>query len=214
MFILRMSWDFLVHPRRTSQRVRELRSIGPCLILVSAFAGVLGLAYLISYLNHNYPPPPVEWEIWVKTWGKEWMEPFIPIPNAYYRLFLAGAILPGAFLAWTGMAAAGRLFSWLFHGKAAYLQYLNLVGLSIFPFWTIAAVIDFLYMGLVGPQIVPALAMAYGPLVRELVYAAPTVIYVVPLAAGGVYGAIFTQAVEGFAAWKATVIGRSPLPWR
>jgi hypothetical protein len=165
------------------------------------------LAYLISYLNNGYPPPPADWEVWIKTWGKAWMEPFIPIPLAHYRLFLAAAVIPGALLLWVGMAGAGKLCSWIFHGKVSFKQYLSLFGFSYFPFWIIAGVVDFVYMGFVNPYIVPALNMAYGPLVRELVYAAPMVIYVIPLATGGVYNAIVTWAVEGFAPWKAAVTG-------
>jgi hypothetical protein len=172
-----------------------------------SFACLLGLAYLISYLNHGYPPPPAEWQVWIKTWGKEWMEPFIPVPLASYRLFLAGAVIPGALLLWVGMAGAGKLISWIFHGKVSFKQYLSLFGFSYFPFWIIAAALDFLYMGFVNPYIVPALNMAYGPLVRELVYDAPMVIYVLPLATGGVYNAIVTLVAEGFAPWKAAIIG-------
>jgi len=185
----------------------EMRNIRLSLTLVSVFAVLLAIAYLISYLNHDYPPPPAEWQVWIQTWGKAWMEPFIPIPLATYRLFLAGAIIPGVLLAWTGMAAAGRLLSWVFRGKAGFPQYLNRVALNFFPFWILAAAVDFLYMGFVGPYILPALNMAYGPLARELVYAAPMITYVIPLSAGGVCIAITIHAMEGFAPWKAAIIG-------
>jgi hypothetical protein len=207
MAVLRMTWDFFTHPRRAGRGVGPMGNIRPSLTLVAGFACLLGLAYLISYLNHGYPPSPADWAVWIKTWGKAWMEPFIPIPLAYYRLFLAAAVIPGALLLWVCMAGAGKLLSSIFHGKVSFRQYLSLFGFSYFPFWIIAGVLDFVYMGFVSPYIVPALNLAYGPLVRELVYSAPMVIYVVPLATGGVYNAIVTRAAEEFAPWKAAITG-------
>jgi hypothetical protein len=207
MAVLRLTWRFFTHPQRAGGEGAWRGAARQALAFVAGFACLLGLAYLVSYLNHGYPPSPADWEVWIQTWGKAWMEPFIPVPLEHYRLFLAGAVIPGVLLLWVGMAGAGRLLSWIFHGKVTFQQYLGLFGFSFFPFWVIAGVIDFVYMGFVSPYIVPALNMEYGPLARELVYAAPMVIYVIPMAAGGVYNAIVTRAAEGFAAWKAAVTG-------
>jgi hypothetical protein len=197
----------LWHPHRTSQEIAADADIRPSLALVSCFACLLGLAYLVTYLLKSYPPSPADWKVWIATWGEQTLAPFIPIPLESYHLFLAGAIIPGLFLLWVSMAGAGKLFSLIFHGKASYKQYLSLFGFSFFPFWIIAAVLDFLYMGFFSSHIVPALNLAYGPLVKTIVYLVPLVMYPLLFGLGGIYNALATNAVERFSAWKSAITG-------
>ena len=207
MLVIRRMWFILWRPRRTGQEITHDENIWPALGLVGIFAVVLGLAYLATYFAKAFPPPPADWQVWLDTWGEAFMNPFLPIPLESYRLFLAVAIIPGVIGLWLVMGGIGRLFSQAFHGKASFQQYLSLFGFSFFPFWIIAALIDFLYMGLAGPYIVPALNMAYGPAVRTIVYLMPLALYPLLLGLGGVYIAVSTYTLERFAAWKCALVG-------
>jgi len=196
-----------LHPLRTSQEIAADADLQPSLAFVLGFACLLGVAYLVTYLLKSYPPSPADWKVWLATWGEQTLAPLIPIPLKSYHLFLAFAIIPGLFLLWVSMAGAGKLFSLIFHGKASYQQYLGLFGFSFFLFWLIAAVLDFLYMGLFSSHIVPALNLAYGPLVKTVVYLVPLVMYPLLFGLGGVYNALATHTLERFSAWKCAIVG-------
>jgi hypothetical protein len=207
MVVIRKIWSVLWHPLRTSREIALEDSLSPAFILVIIFAVLLGAAYFITFFLKTYPPPPAEMQVWIDTWGQSFMMPFLPIPLESYRLFMSIAVVPGIIILWLGMAAIGSLFSKLFKGKSTFKQYLEIFGFSFFPFWIIAAILDFLYMGFVNPYIVPALQLAYGPLIRTLVYLVPLVMYPVLLGLGGVYNGLATYAVEGFSAWKCILVG-------
>ena len=196
-----------MHPRQTSEEITADADLRPSLGFVLGFAILLGLAYLVTYLTKAYPPPPTDWQVWLATWGEQTLAPFVPIPLESYRLFLAISIIPGMMLLWLAMAGVGKLLSLIFHGKISFRQYLALFAFSFFPFWLIAAVLDFLYMGFFNPYIVPALNLAYGPLPKTLVYWMPLTLYPVIFGLGGIYTALATYAVERFSAWKCAITG-------
>ena len=205
--MVKVTWNFFCHPIQTSRELAAESNLRPSLSLVVGFACLLGLAYLISYLAKAYPPPPADWQVWIDTWGATFMKPIIPVPLESYRLFLAIAIIPWVIGLWLAMAGLGTLFSRLFGGKVGFKGYLSVFGLSFFPFWILAAILDFLYMGFINPYIVPALNMEYGLLPRTVVYLVPLVMYPTLMGIGGVYNAVATRAIEGFAGWKAAITG-------
>ena len=197
----------ILHPRRSSAEITAGDDYQPALDFVLGFALLLGLAYLVTYLAKSYPPSPADWKVWIATWGEQFMAPYFPIPLESYRLFMAIAVIPGVLLLWVAMAGTGKLLSLIFHGHGSFRQYLTLFGFSYFPFWLIAAILDFLYMGFVNPYIVPALNLAYGPLVRTVVYLVPLVMYPVIFGVGGVYNALAARALERFSIWKCALTG-------
>ncbi len=207
MLSIRRMWLIIWRPRRTGQEISLDTDIWPAVQLVVGFALLLGLAYLVTYFTRAFPPPPGDWQVWKDTWGEGIMQPFIPIALESYRLFMAIAIIPGLIGLWLAMAVIGKLFSRLFRGNASFQQYLSLFAFSYFPFWIIAALIDFLYMGLAAPYIVPALNMEYGPLVRTVVYLMPLGLYPLLLSLGGVYTAMATYTLEHFSTWKCALVG-------
>jgi hypothetical protein len=213
MKTLKTMIDMVISPRKTSLLLAQRADIFSAISLVLGFSGILSLLFFNSYRVGSYPPPPDELNTWIEVWGEFAMLPFVRIPASEYRLWLAIIMIPMALSAWILMAGTARLLSILFHGHASYLQYLNLMCFSFFPFWILTALLDMVYSTFLDPYIVPALNMAYGPLARTFFLYFPMIMYPSVLTLGGIYNAIATQTVEKYKPWKSAITGALTFVW-
>ncbi len=211
--ILRGMGGMLVHPGRTGQELAAEPSIKPVAILVVVFGVLYGLSFLISYLSHDYPPPPDELKIWVEHWGEGPMLPFFNIPAESYRGFQAAIMLPFVLALWILMGGSARLVAALLGGTRSYEVYLKLTGFLFFTIWWIAAGLDFFYSNVFWGPVMSGLRGDYGPLVDGLLQAFMPVEYTVLYGLVVVNIAIATRAVEQCAWWKAAIVGLSAFGW-
>jgi hypothetical protein len=203
----------LLSPRRTSRALRNERNIAPSFWLVLGYGALVGLGFLSSALQKDYPPPPETLAVWVAAWGEFTMLPFLKILPENYRLFEAILMLPLALAIWMLMAGSGRLLSILFGGRVSYEAYLNLFGLAFFPFLLLAAVLDMIYSGFLDPFIIPALQNVYGPLARLFFTNFPPLMYTLVLGLGMVYNIVAVRSAEGFSWPKAALSGFVAFAW-
>jgi hypothetical protein len=205
--------NMLIAPRRTSRAVASQDTIYPSLAIVLGFSIALSILFYISYLAKAYPPPADELKVWIEAWGAWAMTPVVIIPMESYRLFLAIIMLPLVLATWILMAGSARFLSILMKGRGSYDQYLNLLAFSFFPFWILALLMDFIYSAVLGSYVTPALQMEYGAMVQTFFLYFPQLMYPLILGAGGVYNFIVTRQLEGFAVWKAAIIGMITAAW-
>jgi len=174
--------------------------------------GILnGLGFVIS--ARDYPPPAATLDMWIKTWGEFTMTPFLKIPMENYRLFLAAIMIPLTLAIWMLMAGTGKLLSLLFKGKAAYEQYLTIVGFGMFTFLWIAAILDTIYSGYLRQYAIPALNMEYGPAAKAFFQWFPPLEYTLLYGLGGIFNGIGTQVAEHWQPWKSVLIGMLTFVW-
>ncbi len=154
----------LAHPARTGKALAAEKSLKPAAAFVIAFGILQSLMFLISYLAHDYPPPPEVLAVWAEHWGKGMMLPFFNIPAESYRGFQAAIMLPFALAIWMLMGGAARLIASLFGGKQGYETYLRISGFAFFTIWLIAAFLDFLYSSVFKEIVLRGLQGEYGQL--------------------------------------------------
>ena len=206
-------WRIILYPRRTSRELLEQKTPTASLVIVLGFALVLALLFLLSHLAQDYPPPPEDLQTWVETWGEFAMLPFLKIPAERYRLAQALFVVPLVLAIWILMAGSARLLSVLFGGKVTFEQYLNLFGHSFFAFWILAQLLDFTYSTLLGNFVLPALRLAYGPVIRGLVAFFPAAMWTLALGCGGLYNGLAAREAEKFPWIKAAPIGLVTFLW-
>lgn len=206
-------WGMILHPRKTSREILKQKSVASSLAIVLGFALVLALLFLISHLVQDYPPPPEELQTWVETWGEFAMLPFLKIPAERYRLAQAMFAIPLVLAIWILMAGSARLLSILFGGRVTFEQYLNLFGHSFFAFWILAQLLDFTYSTLWGDFVLPALRLAYGPLIQSVVAFFPAAMWTLALGCGGLYNGLVAHESENFSWIKAALIGLATFLW-
>lgn len=203
----------LVHPGRTGKELASEKSLRRVTILVIAFGIIYGSLFLKSYLDQDYPPPPEKLAIWVEHWGTGVMLPFFNLPAESYRGFQAAIMLPFALALWMLMGSTARLLANLFGGRQSYETYLRITGFTFFTVWVITAFIDILFSGVFWAYIARGLQGEFGTAVDTLLT------YFMPLEYTILYGlvavnvAIATRAIEGFAWWKALLIGIAVFAW-
>jgi hypothetical protein len=211
-------WGAVTHPRATFQELARQPLLRPGATLVLSWGVLEGLLFLISHLSHNWPPPPDELEVWLEAWGEFSQLPFLKIPVEQYRLFQAILMVPLVLTIWILMAGTARLLSILFGGRASFDQYLSVLAFPIFTSWFLAGMLDTTYNILLGPQLVPALQGAYGPLASAFVLNFPPLNYVIMFSAAAVYNGIAAHTVERMAGapyawWKCVIAGLLTFAW-
>lgn len=203
----------LTHPGRTGKELTSETSLKPVATLVIAFGLLYALPFLTSYFAHDYPPPPEKLAIWVEHWGEGVMLPFFNIPAESYRGFQAAIMLPFALALWVLMGGSARLLTNLFGGRQSFETYLKITGFMFFTIWIIAALIDAMFSDVFWAYIARGLQGEFGPVVDAILT------YFMPLEYTILYGlvavnvTIATRAVEGFAWWKAAIIGIAVFAW-
>ncbi len=70
----------LAHPARTGKALAAEKSLKPAAVFVIAFGILQSLMFLISYLAHDYPPPPEVLAVWAEHWGKGVMPAVLQYP--------------------------------------------------------------------------------------------------------------------------------------
>jgi len=203
----------LAHPAQTGKALAAEKSLKPVVILVIAFGILQSLMFLISYLAHDYPPPPEVLAVWVEHWGRGVMLPFFNIPAESYRGFQAAIMLPFALAIWMLMGGTARLTASLFGGKQGYETYLRISGFTFFTIWLIAAFLDFLYSGVFKEVVLRGLQGEYGPTVDILLQSFMPVEYTLLYGLAAVNIAIAAQAIERFTWWKAAIVGIAAFAW-
>ena len=203
----------LMHPGQTGKEYTTEKDLKPTATLVIAFGVLFSLPFLKSYLDHSYPPPPEKLAIWVEHWGEGVMLPFFNIPAESYRGFQAAIMLPFVLALWMLIGGSAKLLANLFGGKQSYETYLKITGFTYFTIWVIAAFIDAMFSDFFWPVIARGLQGEFGPVVDGILT------YFMPLEYTILYGlvavnvAIATRAVEGFAWWKAAIVGIAVFAW-
>jgi hypothetical protein len=203
----------LTHPGRTGKEFTSETKLKPLAILVIAFGVIYGSLFLKSYLAHDYPPPPEKLAIWVEHWGEGVMLPFFNLPAESYRGFQAAIMLPFALALWMLMGSTARLLANLFGGRQSYETYLKITGFTFFTIWVIAAFIDAMFSDVFWAYIARGLQGEFGPIVDAMLT------YFMPLEYTILYGlvavnvTIATRAIEGFAWWKAAIVGIAVFAW-
>jgi len=200
-------WRMIRHPLQASREVAEWETVRPGLLVVTVFGLYLAAGSFLSYLNHDYPPPPEEMAVWIRAWGESFMLPLVNVPLEQYRLFMAIISLPVTLGSWVLMAGAARLLALTFGRGASFEQYLNLLAFSFFPFWFLSGLGDSLFSDGLRAYIVPALQNQYGPLLRDLFQAYPVWLYTVLFGLGGVYNGLAAGAAGRLRGWQAAVTG-------
>jgi hypothetical protein len=131
----------------------------------------------------------------------------------FSRGFQAAIMLPFALALWMLMGGAARLLANLFGDKQGYATYLKITGFTFFTIWVIAAIIDAMFSDVFWTYIARGLQGEFGPVVDSILT------YFMPLEYTILYGlvavnvTIATRAVEGFAWWKAAMIGIAVFAW-
>jgi hypothetical protein len=203
----------LIHPGRTGKEYTSDTSLKPVATLIIAFGILFGLAMLKSQLAHDYPPPPETLAIWVEHWGEGVMLPFFNVPKENYRGFQAGIMLPFALALWMLMGGTARLLVHLFRGKQSYETYLKITGFTFFTIWVIATFLDILFSVVFWEYVAKGLQGMYGPVVDALLAGFMPLEYTILYGIVAVNVAIATRAVEGFAWWKAAIVGIAVFAW-
>ena len=203
----------LFHPIRTAKELAADTRLKPVATLVIVFGALLSLSFLVSYLNHNYPPPQDVLDVWVEHWGEGVMLPFFNIPAESYRGFQAAIMLPFALALWMLMGGTARLLSNLFGGKQSYEFYLKITGFTFFTIWIISAFLDSLYSAVFWNYVYRGLQGEYGPVVDALLGSFMPLEYTILYGLMAVNVTIATHAVEGFAWWKAAIVGVAVFAW-
>ena len=211
--ILRGMGGILTHPGRTSKELASETSLKPVTTLVIAFGILYALPFLKSYLDHSYPPPPETLAIWVEHWGEGVMLPFFNIPAESYRGFQAAIMLPFVLALWMLMGGSAKLLANLFGGKQSYETYLKITGFTYFTIWVIAAFIDAMFSDVFWTYIARGLEGELGPLVGGILTYFMPLEYIILYGLVAVNVAIATRAVEGFAWWKAAIVGIAVFAW-
>jgi hypothetical protein len=211
--IFRGMSGMLIHPRQTSKELASDASLRPVAILVFTFGVFYALMFLISYLAHDYPPPPEVLDVWVEHWGKGVMLPFFNIPAESYRGFQAAIMLPFVLAIWMLMGGTARLLASLFGGKRDYETYLRVTGFTFFAIWLIAAFLDYLYSGAFKEIVLRGLKGEYGLFVDALLQAFMPVEYTLLYGLAAVNIAIAARTIEQFSWWKAAVVGIAAFAW-
>lgn len=187
--------------------------VRPAALLVLGGSLFMAAATLISYINHEYPPPPYVLKIWIDTWGEFLMLPFLKIPAESYRLFMAIIIVPLAFAIWMLMAGTAKLLSLLMGGRASYEQYLVITAICFFPFWILAGIIDSIFSGVIDGYVLQAVTGQLGPLATTFWSNFPKFFYSFLYGLGGVWIGISTAGVEQFQSWKSIPIAIFSFGW-
>jgi len=203
----------LFHPGRTGKALASETSLKPVATLVIVFGVVYGLIFLKSYLAHDYPPPPEELAVWVEHWGEGVMLPFFNLPAESYRGFQAAIMLPFALALWMLMGGSARLLTSLMGGKHSYDTYLKIAGFTFFTIWVISAFLDFLYSSVFWEYVSRGLQGEYGPVVDTLLANFMPFEYTLLYGLMAVNVTIATRAIEGFAWWKAAIVGIAAFVW-
>lgn len=174
-------WRMIRHPLKSGREIATWKKAWAGFAVVLVFSLYLAQGNFRSYLNHDYPPPPDEFSIWIETWGAFAMlpMPFLRIPLEQYRLFMAAISLPVVIGSWLYMAAAAHLLTRWFGGKTGFQQYLNLLAFSFFPFWFAASLGDWAYSAALGPYVLPGLRGEYGPLLQAFFVNFPPWLYTI-----------------------------------
>jgi hypothetical protein len=211
--IFRGMGGMLLHPGRTGKELASETNLKPVATLVIAFGIVYGSLFLKSYLAHDYPPPPEKLAIWVEHWGEGVMLPFFNLPEESYRGFQAAIMLPFALALWMLMGGTARLLANILGGKQSYETYLKITGFTFFTIWVISALIDGLFSDVFWTYVSRGLQGEFGTAVDTMLT------YFMPLEYTLLYGlvavnvAIATRAVEGFAWWRAALVGIAVFAW-
>jgi hypothetical protein len=203
----------LTHPGRTGKEFTSETSLKPVATLVIAFGVLFGLMMLKSYLAHDYPPAPEVLAVQVEHWGEGVMLPFFNVPAESYRGFQAGIMLPFALALWMLMGGSARLLASLLGGKQSYETYLKIAGFTFFTIWVISAFLDFLYSSVFWGYVYRGLQGEYGPVVDALLAGFMPLEYTVLYSIVAVNVTIAARAIEGFAWWKAAIIGIAVFAW-
>jgi len=203
----------LTHPGRTGKELASERSLKPVATLVIAFGILYALPFLKSYLEHSYPPPPETLAIWVEHWGEGVMLPFFNIPAESYRGFQAAIMLPFALALWMLMGGTARLLANLFGGKQSFETYLKITGFTFFTIWIIAAFIDAMFSDVFWAYIARGLQGEFGPTVEVMLTYFMPLEYIILYGLMAVNVTIATRAIEGFAWWKAAIVGIAVFAW-
>jgi hypothetical protein len=213
MHAIRNLFAIVIHPRRTARLLAQAPTIHAALTVVLVFGAVVGIMFLVSYLAHDYPPPPAELRVWIDTWGEFAMLPFLAIPAEHYRLFLAFLMVPLALAVWILMAGSARVLSALFGGKVSFDHYLNVFAFSFFVFWILGTIIDTIFSGLLGSWALAALRMEQGPLARSFAAYFMPIVWPAVLILGGIYNGIAMHELERFPPWKVAVVALATCIW-
>jgi hypothetical protein len=203
----------LTHPGRTGKTLASETSLKPVATLVITFGVLFALPFLKSQLEHGYPPPPETLAIWVEHWGKGVMLPFFNIPAESYRGFQAAIMLPFALALWMLMGGTARLLASLFGGKHTYETYLRITGFTFFTIWIITTCLDFLYSSVFWDYVSRGLQGEYGPVADTLLANFMPFEYTVLYGLVALNVTVAARAIEGFAWWKAAIIGIAVFAW-
>lgn len=211
--IFRRMSGMLIHPRRTSKELASDTSLRPIAILVFTFGVLYSLIFLISYLAHDYPPPPDVLAVWVGHWGEGVMLPFFNIPVESYRGFQAAIMLPFVLAIWLLMGGTARLLASLLGGKHDHETYLRITGFTFFTIWLISTFLDYLYSSAFKEIVLRGLKGEYGPFVDALLQGFMPVEYTILYGLVAVNIAIAARTIEQFAWWKAAIVGIAAFAW-
>lgn len=203
----------LAHPGRTGKEFTTDMHLKPIAIFVIVFGTAFGLIMLKSQLAGDYPPPAEDLAIWVEHWGEGVMLPFFNIPEERYRGFQAAIMLPFALALWMLIGGTAKLMANLFGGRQSYETYLKLTGFTFFTIWVIATFIDSMFSVVFWEYVARGLKGEYGPAVDTLLTFFMPLEYTMLYGLAAVNVTIATRAVEGFAWWKAAIIGIAVFAW-
>lgn len=203
----------LAHPARTGKEYAVDTRLKPAAILVIVFGAAFGLIMLKSQLAGDYPPPPETLAIWVEHWGEGLMLPFFNIPEESYRGFQAAIMVPFALALWMLMGGTAKLLANLFGGRQSYETHLKITGFTFFTIWIIATFIDSLFSAVFWEHVARGLKGEYGPAVDALLTSFLPLEYTILYGLVAVNVTLATRAVEGFAWWKAAIIGIAVFAW-
>lgn len=203
----------LIHPRQTSKELASDVSLRPVAILIITFGVLYSLIFLVSYLAHDYPPPPDVLTVWVEHWGEGVMLPFFNIPAESYRGFQAAIMLPFVLAIWMLMGGSARLLASLLGGRQSYETYLRITGFAFFTIWFISAFLDYLYSDMFKEIVLKGLQGEYGSLVDILFQSFMPLEYTLLYGLVAVNIAIAVRTIEQFAWWKSVIVGIAAFAW-
>ena len=203
----------LAHPGQTGKELASDTGLKPAAILVIAFGVLYALPFLKSQIAHDYPPHPEVLEVWIDHWGEGVMLPFFNIPAESYRGFQAAIMLPFALALWMLLGGTARLLAILFGCKQSFETYLKITGFTFFTIWIIAAIMDYLYSGVFWEFVSKGLNGGYGPIVDAVLVGFMPMVYTISYGLVAVNVTIASRIIEGFAWWKAALIGIAVFAW-
>lgn len=201
--------EVMIAPRKVARELLAESSLTWPFTIVLALGLIGSIGFLISHLQHAYPPP----REMIEAWGEFSMLPFFKIPAEQYRLFLAEIMVPFLLAVWILMAGSARLISLLFGGKVTFKHYLILFAYSFFSFYLVASILDAIYSGLMAGMILRALRGEFGPLVRQGFILYPAFFWTLALGLAGIYNGIVCQEGEGWAWWKSVLVAGVTFFW-